>query len=1018
MALRSHSRYILQFIRRTFSMALALLLLLSGASVWPNDGAQAASDGMIRVKLSRLGSPSSVTFKTSGAYTVNGERLSDGASATVSLSAGVLTLTSGGRTLASGTSLSVNRTSGGTSCGVRFTSPSLGNLFCGDLSFTASGGSIQTVLRIYIETYLYGVVPYEMSNSYPVEALKAQAVSARTYAMRAKRSGGSYDVTDNTTSQVFRGYTSSYANAIRAVDETKGVCLMSGGSYAQCYYTASNGGQTESAKNIWGGGASYLTVRDDPYDLENPSSIVRSGSVPKEGTAISAALAEKILRAAGLSDARIVSVNAAELHTPRYAAPSRTYTKLRLNVTFSANGETRVKDVNLDTYGDLETFFGLSINSGSNEIIGLTEKDDAFALSFRRFGHGVGMSQRGAQWMALSYGKKYSEILDFYYPGTSRQRLSLSESLRTGGSVEPTITPVPVESADGYTTLQEGDSGEAVKALQTKLKELGFFTGTPLGNYKSLTVAAVRAYQAKNGLTVDGVASPALQKRIFEETLPGVTPAPTAEPSGETLRYGSTGEAVKAIQRKLKELGCFDGSIGGNYLAKTEAAVKAFQSANGLTADGIATPELQQMILNAGAQMPTATPAPTNAPAQNNTAIVRLGNPSSRLNVRRGPGTNTAVVGTLGHGQRVTVSGASGRWSQISTGALSGYVMTSYLQITKPDSPETTTTPAPTSGAASVPDGETLKYGSTGESVKALQRALRKLGYFTGSIGGNYLTQTEEAVRAYQLGSGLTADGVATPEIQRMILKAASDVTETPTNAPAATPAPETSGTAATVRLGNPSSRLNVRASASTSSSIVGALSHGQSVVITGASGAWSRITAGKISGYVMTKYLRTDSAPAAEPTARPTTQPTDVPEADGETLRYGSTGEAVKAIQRKLKELGYFDGSIGGNYLTKTEAAVKAFQSANGMKADGVATKEVQRRILGASSGNDGHNATVSVGGSYLNMRASADASSKRLDKLYDGTRITVLGEESGWYKIEHNGQTGYVIKSAVEKD
>ncbi len=1103
MALRSHSRYILQFIRRTFSMTLALLLLLSGASVWPNDGAQAASDGMIRVKLSRLGSPSSVTFKTSGAYTVNGERLSDGASATVSLSAGVLTLTSGGRTLASGTSLSVNRTSGGTSCGVRFTSPSLGNLFCGDLSFTASGGSIQTVLRIYIETYLYGVVPYEMSNSYPVEALKAQAVSARTYAMRAKRSGGSYDVTDNTTSQVFRGYTSSYANAIRAVDETKGVCLMSGGSYAQCYYTASNGGQTESAKNIWGGGASYLMVRDDPYDLENPSSIVRSGSVPKEGTAISAALAEKILRAAGLSDARIVSVNAAELHTPRYAAPSRTYTKLRLNVTFSANGETRVKDVNLDTYGDLETFFGLSINSGSNEIIGLTEKDDAFALSFRRFGHGVGMSQRGAQWMALSYGKKYSEILDFYYPGTSRQRLSLSESLRTGGSVEPTITPVPVESADGYTTLQEGDSGEAVKALQTRLKELGFFTGTPLGNYKSLTVAAVRAYQAKNGLTVDGVASPALQKRIFEETLPGVTPAPTAEPSGETLRYGSTGEAVKAIQRKLKELGCFDGSIGGNYLAKTEAAVKAFQSANGLTADGIATPELQQMILNAGAQMPTATPAPTNAPAQsdtatvrlgntssrlnvrasastssairgtlkngqsvtvtgtsgawsrisageisgyvmtqylsiapqptiapdvtpaptnapaqNDTAIVRLGNPSSRLNVRRGPGTNTAVVGTLGHGQRVTVSGASGRWSQISTGALSGYVMTSYLQITKPDFPETTTTPAPTSGAASVPDGETLKYGSTGESVKALQRALRKLGYFTGSIGGNYLTQTEEAVRAYQLGSGLTADGVATPEIQRMILKAASDVAETPTNAPAATPAPETSGTAATVRLGNPSSRLNVRASASTSSSIVGALSHGQSVVITGASGAWSRITAGKISGYVMTKYLRTDSAPAAEPTARPTTQPTAVPEVDGETLRYGSTGEAVKAIQRKLKELGYFDGSIGGNYLTKTEAAVKAFQSANGMKADGVATKEVQRRILGASSGNDGHNATVSVGGSYLNMRASADASSKRLDKLYDGTRITVLGEESGWYKIEHNGQTGYVIKSAVEKD
>ena len=1093
MVLRSHTGY--KFIKRTFSLMLALLLLLNVVSLWRSDGAQAASDGMIRVKLSRLGSPSSVTFKTSGAYTVNGSRLSDGASATVSASSGVLTLTSGGKTLATGTTISVNRTSGGTSCGVRFTSPSLGNLFCGDVIFTASGGAVQTVLRIYIETYLYGVVPYEMSNSFPIEALKAQAVSARTYAMRAKRSGGSYDVTDSTTSQVFRGYTSSYANAIRAVDETKGVCLMSGGSYAQCYYTASNGGQTESAKNIWGGGASYLTVKDDPYDLENPSSIVKSASIAKDGAAISSALEAKILQAAGLNDARIVSVNAAELHTPRYAAPSRTYTRLRLNVTFSVNGETRVRDVNLGTYGDLETHFGLSINSGSNEIVSLSEKDGAFMLSFRRFGHGVGLSQRGAQWMALNYGKNYSEILEFYYPGTSQQRLSLSESLNAGGSVAPTNTPVPIESEDGYTTLQEGDSGEAVKALQTKLKELGFFTGTPLGNYKSLTVAAVRAYQAKNGLTVDGVASPALQKRIFEETVPGVTSTPTIEPSGETLKYGSTGESVKALQRKLKELGYFSGSIGGNYLAQTEAAVKAFQSAHGLTADGVATPELQRMILSTNAmQTPTATPAPetsgtaatvrlgnassrlnvrasastssairgtlkngqsvtvtgtsgawsqitagtisgyvmtqylsiasqptpspevtpapTAALAQNSTATVRLGNPSSRLNVRRGPGTNTAVVGTLSHGQSVTVTGTSGAWSQITAGTISGYVMTSYLQGAKADSPETT--PAPTTEPTAAPDGETLKYGSTGESVKALQRALQKLGYFTGSIGGNYLNQIEEAVRAYQLGNGLTADGVATPEIQRMILKDASAAASDSTSAPTATPAPETSGTAATVKLGNASSRLNVRASASTSSSIVGTLSHGQSVVITGASGAWSRITAGKISGYVMTQYLRTGSTPAAEPTV----QPTAAPETDDETLQYGSTGEAVKAIQRKLKELGYFDGSIGGNYLTKTEAAVRAFQAANGLTADGVATKDVQRRILSAASGGDGCNATVSVGGSYLNMRVSADASSKRLDKLYDGTRITVLGEESGWYKIEYGGQTGYVIKSAVVKD
>ena len=76
------------------------------------------------------------------------------------------------------------RTGGGTGTGVRFTSPSLANLFCGDLTFTVSGSGIQTVLSIYIETYLYGVLPYEMGNSSGIEALKAQAVAARTYTVR------------------------------------------------------------------------------------------------------------------------------------------------------------------------------------------------------------------------------------------------------------------------------------------------------------------------------------------------------------------------------------------------------------------------------------------------------------------------------------------------------------------------------------------------------------------------------------------------------------------------------------------------------------------------------------------------------------------------------------------------------------------------------------------------------------------------------------------------------------------
>ena len=282
--LRSCTNKRTRLIRRV-SLLLSFILLVQ---IFPiaNNLSYAASDGMIRVRLTRVGTPSSVSFRTTGSFNVAGQTVASGTTVTVALSAGKLTMTAGTKTLASGSSITFNRNSTGSGCGVRFTSPSLANLYCGDLIFSVNGSGIQTVLRIYIETYLYGVVPYEMSNSYPLEALKAQAIAARTFALRAKGSSGSYDVNDNANSQVFRGYSAAYSNAINAVDATRGICLMSGGSYAQCVYTASNGGQTESSKNAWGGAISYLIVKDDPYDLENPESPVKKAMLRRDGTGL------------------------------------------------------------------------------------------------------------------------------------------------------------------------------------------------------------------------------------------------------------------------------------------------------------------------------------------------------------------------------------------------------------------------------------------------------------------------------------------------------------------------------------------------------------------------------------------------------------------------------------------------------------------------------------------------------------------------------------------------------------
>src|SRR5699024_7488222 len=140
-------------------------------------------------------------------------------------------------------------------------------LYCGDLTFSASGGRLRVILTIQIEDYLYGVVPYEMSDTFPLEALKAQAVAARTYAMqrKARNADQDYDVTDTADDQVFKGLDARYTLPIQAVDETRGMVGMYNGEYAECFYCASNGGQTALATDVWGeGDFGYLQMRDDP----------------------------------------------------------------------------------------------------------------------------------------------------------------------------------------------------------------------------------------------------------------------------------------------------------------------------------------------------------------------------------------------------------------------------------------------------------------------------------------------------------------------------------------------------------------------------------------------------------------------------------------------------------------------------------------------------------------------------------------------------------------------------------
>ena len=141
-------------------------------------------------------------------------------------------------------------------------------------------------------------------------------------------------------------------------------------------------------------------------------------------------------------------------------------------------------------------------------------------------------------------------------------------------------------SAKDVDSLRMGDSGSAVKDLQTKLKKLGYYDGTVDSTFGSGTYAAVKAFQKKYNLTADGVAG--------SETLKKVDSAyknADSDKDDDSLRKGATGSAVKDLQTKLKKLGFYNAYVDGSYGDTTVAAVKAFQKKYNLTADGVAGSE-------------------------------------------------------------------------------------------------------------------------------------------------------------------------------------------------------------------------------------------------------------------------------------------------------------------------------------------------------------------------------------------------------------------------------------------
>lgn len=145
-----------------------------------------------------------------------------------------------------------------------------GRLYRGKLEVAQQGRFLRVVNRVGLESYLQGVVAGEMPHTWPAEALRAQAVAARTYALKNLVKGKPFDLYSDVRSQVYGGVAEEEPEASAAVRATSGRVVTYGGELATTYYFSTSGGRTASAEDVFGFSVPYLISRPDPWDKASP----------------------------------------------------------------------------------------------------------------------------------------------------------------------------------------------------------------------------------------------------------------------------------------------------------------------------------------------------------------------------------------------------------------------------------------------------------------------------------------------------------------------------------------------------------------------------------------------------------------------------------------------------------------------------------------------------------------------------------------------------------------------------
>ena len=990
-------------------------------------------NGMVRVYLSSLGSPSILNLTVQGNYSVNGEFLASGTRLTVQFNAssGMITLSYNGMTQDMGRSFSLRRHSASGANGILISqSRESQNPYPGDLSFKAVAGgngyTLYTIAHIYIENYLYGVLPYEMGNSSNIEALKAQAVAARTYTVRMmqNRASGLYDVKDTTSDQVYRGTPSGNANCVAAVDATKGIVLMYGSDYITTYYSASNGGQTETSRS--GSSYAYMKVKDDPFDYANPSSTVKSKTVYADLThssnpsqLVSLLKSKTIAKlnqlgyAASQQNTTLKTLKSVTPHTPKYASPSRLYTKMDFSLTVStqnASGQTVTvtQSVTCDIFNELESMLSMGIQSSDNELWSVSKSNGNFVLQARRYGHGMGMSQRGAMYMG-KLGYTYDEILGFYYDGCKRMRHSFTNTiLNADSSEEETTVETPADMEEENEDICKGTihlagtgSSLAIRESKSNASRVIGTAGNGAivqvlsgdGSWCLIRYGDLRGYVPQSALIISG------------------TPEVDSDESVSSIIGFATVTASDFVN--LRQEGSMSARVLGT--APTGTVLTVFSQSGSWA-------KVQYNTLVAYANTNYISSVMQEYPSDDlstGTQTARVICEDGTVNLRQSSSMNAQVLAQLSDGTAVTVLSDDGSWSEVRYQGMTGYMLSEYLAYTDEESVLPDASPEDgEDGTEQEDQPEQDAEASTLTAVVATEYGSLNMRA-QAKAGSQILTTIPKGSRIAVTERGTVWSSVYYAGMNGYVMTAylsLDDGQQMP---------PQTdSGTAIVV---TPSGSLNLRSEPRSGSTILTRIPLYTQVAVHRYGTEWCHVSYLDTDGYVMTAFLSFEpvEAPEDEQEDEPSEPDIDweesvIPEETPENAQYAMVSTVSGSLNLRMDA---FPGSavlarIPKGTIIAVEERMAAWSRTTFAGQMGYVSNAYLTFLDEKPEIETGETAVVTTASGSLNLRLQPSRNAGVIAQIPQYATVQVQQIGSEWCYVAYQGQLGYVMTSFLSFD